>query len=757
MDVASLRAACAGGVRGWPQDREDDFTEAAKVAWADPTQSEHRDRPDSDGGAPPGPAVANTAAVAQQTLQTSHFDNNGGGAHTPLAADSQALVGSSLPHTGPGRLDSHTSRNILAADDGQQGLSTFASRDSDNHHSDFTSSRVPTPDSTQGRRHVSSGQARIPETFTHGESPELAETHEVIVSMHSDIHLSLADIDREFTQSNNAKLLHIYSVVNASGRFNFQQARVPLISNMHVRNWRCALEGYSDSGIVEYIEFGWPIGIDRSAPLIPERSNHASARVFPQDVEHYITTELKHAAMLGPFEGAPEIQCFQFSPLMTRPKRDSPFRRVIIDLSWPRGVSVNDAISSAHYIDGPMTISLPTVDDMERAVVAAGRGAYLYKTDLSRGYRQLRIDPLDWPYLAFTYKSMSFMDICPPFGLRSSAMAMQRVSQAIVYLHGRRGFSSRAYIDDFGGVEPKRDTASNALAQLQRIMDALGVKQAPAKICPPAQVMTWLGIAFDTLTMIMSIPKAKLGEIMGTVEGWIERTRASRREMQSLLGLLNFVAGVAPPARLFTNRMLDDMREAPPVGSTSLSLQFKQDVRFFADLLPLFNGRRVMGKCVLPYQHQVELDACLTGCGAVAGDQFYAATFPQAVLDEQHTIAHLEMLNVVVALKVWHKRWSGWTVQVYCDNTNTVCLLQSGRSRDCFMRACAREIFLYAAAYDVDIQACHRPGLRMIWADALSREHTHDKYRRFVQQDKHLRSATRIEVPHKLFDIVNSL
>ena len=59
-----------------------------------------------------------------------------------------------------------------------------------------------------------------------------------------------------------------------------------------------------------------------------------------------------------------------------------------------------------------------------------------------------------------------------------------------------------------------------------------------------------------------------------------------------------------------------------------------------------------MGKAVVPYQHQVELDACLTGCGAVAGSEFYAAEFPQAVRNEGHSIAHLELLNVVVAVKV---------------------------------------------------------------------------------------------------------
>ena len=257
--------------------------------------------------------------------------------------------------------------------------------------------------------------------------------------------------------------------------------------------------------------------------------------------------------------------------------------------------------------------------------------------------------------------------------------------------------------------------------------------------------------------MSMTIPKEKMGEIMQYLGEWGGKLRATRKEIQSLLGLLNFVASVAPPVRLFTNRMLDNLRETPPVGATSLSHQFKLDVKFFQELLPIFNGRKVMGKQVLPYQHQVELDACLSGCGAVAGDQFYAAVFPREVVKAAHTIAHLELLNIVVAVKVWRERWAGWTVQIYCDNMNSVLVLQSGRSRDLFMRECAREIFLHSAAADIDLQVCHRPGLQMVWADALPREHMDPKYEQFVREDPHLRAATRVAVPDGFFRIRNTL
>ena len=78
-------------------------------------------------------------------------------------------------------------------------------------------------------------------------------------------------------------------------------------------------------------------------------------------------------------------------------KKDADFRRVVMDLSWPDGASVNDGVNDDTYIDGSARITLPTVDFMEARLLSLGRGAYMYKTDLAQGYRQLRVDPRDCP------------------------------------------------------------------------------------------------------------------------------------------------------------------------------------------------------------------------------------------------------------------------------------------------------------------------------------------------------------------------
>ena len=131
--------------------------------------------------------------------------------------------------------------------------------------------------------------------------------------------------------------------------------------------------------------------------------NHASAVQHGEHIDHYIDTELGQRALLGPFKGPPVASTY-ISPLMMRLKKDSIHRRVIMDLSWLPGESVNDGVDVECYMGVDAHVHLPTVQFMEDKLLELGPGPYMYKTDLARGYRQLRVDPSDWPLLGFQHK-----------------------------------------------------------------------------------------------------------------------------------------------------------------------------------------------------------------------------------------------------------------------------------------------------------------------------------------------------------------
>ena len=86
-----------------------------------------------------------------------------------------------------------------------------------------------------------------------------------------------------------------------------------------------------------------------------------------------------------------------------------------------------------------------------------------------------------------------------------------------------------------------------------------------------------------------------------------------------------------------------------------------------------------------------------------------------------YNIAHLEILNIVVALKVCAQYWANKRIKVHCDNMAVVEVLHNGRARDNILALLARNIWLICAMFNIHITVLHIPGRSNILAYLLSR------------------------------------
>ena len=167
----------------------------------------------------------------------------------------------------------------------------------------------------------------------------------------------------EINDCSHLSLLQIHNIVKSTGRSNFLQACVPVNSQLKIEAWEQELTEYWYQQLLELIKFGFPLDLNRDCHLDCKFSgNHSSANGFPQDIEAYITEELSHGAILGPFEHNP-IENGHTSPFMTRHKPNSERQRVIVDLSWPQGVSVNTGFDKMLYLESEFYLTFSTVDD----------------------------------------------------------------------------------------------------------------------------------------------------------------------------------------------------------------------------------------------------------------------------------------------------------------------------------------------------------------------------------------------------------
>ena len=80
------------------------------------------------------------------------------------------------------------------------------------------------------------------------------------------------------------------------------------------------------------------------------------------------------------------------------------------------------------------------------------------------------------------------------------------------------------------------------------------------------------------------------------------------------------------------------------------------------------------------------------GWGGTFNNEVYAVTIPLGF--QKYDIVHLEILNIVVALRIWAKHWQNKRIEIRCDNMAVVEIIRSGRARDPILAKCARNIWL---------------------------------------------------------------
>ena len=88
----------------------------------------------------------------------------------------------------------------------------------------------------------------------------------------------------------------------------------------------------------------------------------------------------------------------------------------------------------------------------------------------------------------------------------------------------------------------------------------------------------------------------------------------------------------------------------------------------------------------------IELDACLTGFGWVFHNMLCHLAIPKNF--RNYLIAHSELLNILVAFKIWAVYWTDKKVHIKCYNIAAVEVLKMGRARDPVMATIARNIWM---------------------------------------------------------------
>ena len=74
------------------------------------------------------------------------------------------------------------------------------------------------------------------------------------------------------------------------------------------------------------------------------------------------------------------------------------------------------------------------------------------------------------------------------------------------------------------------------------LLGDLGLKESHNKFHPHSTFMPYLGVQFDSVKQLMSVPPEKLSEVRDEVENWRRKYKATKKTVQQLLGKLFWIS-----------------------------------------------------------------------------------------------------------------------------------------------------------------------------------------------------------------------
>lgn len=446
------------------------------------------------------------------------------------------------------------------------------------------------------------------------------------------------------------------------------------------------------------------------------------------------------------------------SPLNSVPRKNDPKRRFILDLSFPKGRGINDGIDKDFYQGESVDLKYPTIDDLvelvyKRRVEAPGEKILIWKRDLKSCYRQFQLCPGSVHLVGYRFRNQYYYDLVLAMGSSSSAQICQKITDMIRFIfENRYDDEVRNFLDDFFSAQIE-SKAEDSYVNMGLLLKRVGIEENVEKACSPKEKAIVLGVLFNTIDMTLSLTEEKMCEIVQELKLWRNRNSCSLRQMQSLVGKLSFAAGVVRSGRVYMSRLINCLRKTAPKidGRIELTENTRNDVKWWLEHIKLRNGipmeSLMVNKKWEPPGSIWSSDSSSTGLGGWSEKtaQFFHYTLDQET--KELDINSLECLALLLCLKKWSEQCRGKKVLVYCDNTTTVSVVNSGAAKTRFLQACLREIHHICALNSAEIKAVWLKTSENTIADALSRWEQHEKYRiQFTELTKNYSaSETKIE------------
>jgi len=173
------------------------------------------------------------------------------------------------------------------------------------------------------------------------------------------------------------------------------------------------------------------------------------------------------------------------------PAQSESKRGLIIDLSHPKGHSVNDGISKPLCF-----LKYISIDEAIKRIIKHGQNTLLAKIDMKSAFRLLPVHQDDRYMLGMQWNGEVFINTCLSFGLCSAPKLFNLLADLLAWVAQQHNLTFLIhYLDDFLTMgPPSSQTCQQNLDTLVHICNYLGVPLALEKVEGPSTALLFLDI-----------------------------------------------------------------------------------------------------------------------------------------------------------------------------------------------------------------------------------------------------------------------
>ena len=469
--------------------------------------------------------------------------------------------------------------------------------------------------------------------------------------------------------------------------------------------------------MIDGLRNGFDIGFQGDVtPTLPK--NLKSASENKEAIQAAIDKELQRGHTAGPFP-TPPFPITHCSPIGAAPKKDGSVR-LIMDLSQPHGVSINDSISKEQF-----ACEYSHFDEATDLVNKLGQGTLMCKLDIKHAYRLLPVRPDQRHLLCYFWEGNYYVDLVLPFGLRSSGSIFNQFARLVRWIiqHHYHIPNIINYSDDFFAALSKNMTiAKQQLGTIISAFQDLAIPLATEKIEGPSLCIIFLGIIINSLLMTIEITEERYDDSLSLLNTWKLRRTCTKRQLKSLIGKLGFISKVVRPGRLFSRRLIDLSTTVKRLHHhITLNKEAKADIQWWLDFLPEWSATSMIPvhNTILATDMLLHSDASNIGYGAVFNSEWIQGSWTPDEL--KLSISYRELFAIVAAALTWGAEWSGKRIVFVTDNKPITQIWNTGTSPCPDIMSLIRPLYSHAARHGYTVSFKHIFGSSNPIADALSR------------------------------------